>query len=519
MAALVLPCTAVSARPDIPTLDAIFAARKQALAALHVHSVKTLEMRGTVSGLNLQGAFHSWQTADNERYDEAIGDRFESSLRIADRQYIINQSGNVREVRGILAQRQRTADFINSERFASETKYDRLNGVVTLPDGRQAYEIVVAPPQGQPEKVYIDTQTSMIDRISYDANDGTSTEDYYEYKTFAGALVAQREVDSNGDRSYDVTHTTTRVSVNKRIDPAIFTLPPSTVVETDKPVTVPLEEQDGHYYVRVGINGHPYKFLLDTGAQGIVLDAHVAAEQHLVPKGRLQVSGAQRIGGLGFAALDSMQIGTANLPVHLVSVLDLRGVTGRFSADGILGYPFFAAAEVSIDAHRSTMTFARPGTLKAGGTTIPIDVDRELIEMQGKVNNVEGRFVVDTGNSTELLLFAPFMQAHPNLIDAGDRHFAFNYGVGGSASAVAAIIDEIEMGGFRFFNRYASIMLTNQGAFADRFDAGNIGMAVLKNFVVTFDAANAKMYLERGAAFDDGRYRPRTERMGIGIPR
>jgi predicted aspartyl protease len=518
MAALMLPCMAVSARTDAPTLNAILAARKQALAVLHTHPVKTLEMRGAVTGVNLEGAFHSWQTNDNERYDEAIGDRFESSLRLGDRQFIINQSGNVREVRGILAQRQRTADFINSEQFSSETKYDHLDGAVTLPDGRQTYEVDVAPPQGQPEKVYIDAKSLMIDRIAYDANDGTSTEDYYDYKTFAGVLVAQREVDSNGDHAYDVTHTTTHVSVNKRIDPAIFTVPPSTVIETDKPVTVPLEEEEGHYYVRVGINGRTYKFLLDTGAQAIVLDAHVATEQHLVPQGRLQVSGAQRIGGLGFASLDSLQIGTATLPVHLVSVLDLRGVTGRFSADGILGYPFFAAAEVSIDAHSNTMTFARPGALKAVGATIPIDVDRELIEMQGKVNNVEGRFVVDTGNSTELLLFAPFMQAHPNLIDGGERHFAFNYGVGGSASAVAAIIDEIDMGDFRFFNRYASIMLTNQGAFADRFDAGNIGMAVLKNFVVTFDAANAKMYLERGSGFDDGRYRARTERMGIGIP-
>jgi hypothetical protein len=54
-------------------------------------------------------------------------------------------------------------------------------------------------------------------------------------------------------------------------------------------------------------------------------------------------------------------------------------------------------------------------------------------------------------------------------------------------------------------------MQSDQGAFADRFDAGNIGMAVLRNFVVTFDLANAKMYLQRSAAFDDGRYRPRLE--------
>ncbi len=37
-------------------------------------------------------------------------------------------------------------------------------------------------------------------------------------------------------------------------------------------------------------------------------------------------------------------------------------------------------------------------------------------------------------------------------------------------------------------------MLEDQGAFADRFDAGNIGMGVLRNLVVTFDVANGKVY-------------------------
>lgn len=489
----------------------MLAARKQALAVLHVHPVKTLQVHGSVSGVNLKGAFRSWQTDNAERYDEAIGERFESSLRIGDRQYIINQSGNVREVRGILAQRERTADFINSEQFVSQPQYDHLAGTVTLPDGRAAYEIHVAPPNGQPETLYLDTKTSMIDRVSYDANDGTATEDYYDYKTFAGALVAQREVDSNGDHAYDVTHHTERIAVDKKVDPAVFTLPPSTVVSTDKPVTVPLDERDGHYYTRVHVGSHDYSFLIDTGAQGIVIDAHVANAEHLQPEGRLEVSGAQRVGGLGFASLDSIQVGPATLPVRMVSVLDLRGVTGRSSPDGILGYPFFASAEVSIDAGRHTMTFARPGALKVPVTPIPVDVDRELIELQGKVNSVDGRFVVDTGNSTELLLFAPFMHAHPYLLAGEDRHFASNFGVGGSARALAATVDELDMGGFRFFNRYASIMLTDQGAFADRFDAGNIGMAVLKNFVVTFDVANAKMYLEQARDFDDGRFRERTE--------
>ena len=44
-------------------------------------------------------------------------------------------------------------------------------------------------------------------------------------------------------------------------------------------------------------------------------------------------------------------------------------------------------------------------------------------------------------------------------------------------------------------------------AFADRVDAGNVGLGVLRNFVATFDLGNAAMYVTPGSAFDDGRRR------------
>jgi hypothetical protein len=47
-------------------------------------------------------------------------------------------------------------------------------------------------------------------------------------------------------------------------------------------------------------------------------------------------------------------------------------------------------------------------------------------------------------------------------------------------------------------------MLATRGAFADRFDAGNVGLGVLQNLLVTFDEAHAMLYVERGSQFDDG---------------
>lgn len=487
------------------------------LAALHVRPSKTLEVRGVLGGAGLEGRYHSWQTDGKARYDEEFGIRRESSLRVGDNVYIINQSGNVRQLHGLLLQRQRTEDFIDSGDFVEQPKYDTFAGVKQLPDGRPVYELVVAPPDGQPETVDLDTKTLMIDRIGYDEEDGRSTEDYYDYGRFGGVLVAQREIDSNGDHDYDVIRYVQKVAVDRAIPSQVFEVPLTTVVQTDKPVTVPLTEHFGHYYTTVRVGTRNYTFLVDTGAQSVVVDSHVAQEQGLKAVGRLEVAGAQRTGGLGIASLESIQIGGATLPVHLVTVLNLRGATGQFDADGVLGYPFFAAAEVTIDPNAGKMTFAKPGALHAGGEAMSVDVDRQLVELQGKVNGTAGRFIVDTGNSTELLVFDPFMRAHPYLVQYEQRRFANDYGVGGAVRAVSTIIDELDMGNYRLFNRYANIMLAQQGAFADRFDAGNIGMGVLKNFVVTFDLANEQMYLQRNAAFDDGRYRTRVDPCGLRV--
>ncbi len=468
---------------------------------------RSTELIGMVSGAALQGTFHSWRAGDDQRYEENTGVRKESTFRLDAREYVVNENGAVRELRGLLLARQRTEDFIESDRFVDQPQYDRFVGSQQLPDGRDVYAIVVAPPQGQSETIYIDRKNAMLDRVAYDDTDGTSTQDYYDYRVFAGVLIAQRSVESNGDHAFDLTREIVNVIVDRPISPDVFVLPEATSIQTAQPVTVPLQVHDSHDYVRVRILGREYTFLLDSGAQAVVLDAHVAQELGLRPQGRLEVAGAQRTGGLGVAALDSIEIGSASLPVRMVTVLDLRGVTGAQPIDGILGYPFFAAAEARLDPDSETLTFAKPGTLKPEGTAFDVDSDRELVELQAKVNGADGRFVIDTGNGNELLVYAPFIRAHAGLIPYAGGSFANNVGVGGSASAVGAVVDELDLGPFRFFNRYANVMLGTQGAFADRFAAGNIGLGVLKNFVLTFDLANAKLYARPAAHFDDGRYR------------
>ena len=435
----------------------------------------------------------------------------ETTIRTADgRMFAVDENGNVRELRGLLLERQRTMDDIDAERFSKQPQYDTLKGVVDLPGGRRAYDVLVDPPGGLPQDVYLDTRTLMIDRQSYDEDDATQTIDFYNYKVYGGALVPGTEVDSNGDHAFDITRKLLRVVADSTIDPAIFQVPKNTEIQASGDVTVPVHNIGDHLFTTVTIHGHPYTFLIDTGAQEIVLDSRVATQLNLVPQGRQEIVGAQRIGGLGIAQLDGIQIGSATLPLKSVTVLNLGQAISQ-PIDGVLGFPFFASAEVEIDAADGRMRFAKPGMLShPQGTKVPIDVDRSLIEVQGRVNGAEGRFVLDTGNSSELLLFEPFMVKHPALVTTR-FNIVSNMGVGGTVHAINATVDRLDFSGFTFFHRHSNLMLADKGAFADRYDAGNIGMATLLNLIVTFDVANDQAYMARAFSFDDGRYRDQPE--------
>ena len=515
LAAIVLAAVFPVPSPASPSdLATVLARHLQARSALHVTPPRTLQTQGTLDGLGLRGTFHTWREEGRERYDEALGIRAQRTLRLDGVEWMQNANGDVRELHGLAARRQISEDFIDSGEFARHPENDTLLGRAKLGDGREVWRIRVEPPGGEPYGIALDAATFMVDEEAYVEGDGVTTVDYSDYRVARGALYAAVSVESNGERAYDITSRVTAVTVNEPIDPSVFAPLQPTVVDAPNPVTVPLLTDAGHYFVRATVEGKPLLFLVDSGSQALFVDPVVAQRLNLTPEGSLEVRGARRISGRGVIALDRIDIGDARLPAHVVSVVDLSTITynGK-TVDGVLGYPFFAAAEVRLDPESMTMTIAKPGTLAVRGAPIPIDTDRELPEMIARLNGTtDGRFLVDTGNSNDLLVFHAFAQANPGVVFFGNaQNFAKNGGVGGSSAAVPAIVSRLEMGPFKLYNRFADVMLSDTGAFADRYEAGNIGLATLKNFVCTFDYSNRTLFLDKTRWFDDGRYRSPTE--------
>jgi hypothetical protein len=521
VAALLLTAAAPAATPSPATLADVLATHLRALQSLKVPQPRTLETQGTLEGLGLHGSFHAWRDGDDERYDETLGIRTERTLRLHNVEYVQNSNGDVRLLHGIAARRQVTEDFIDSGEFARHPENDQLLGPGKLRDGRDVWRLLVEPPGGEPYGVALDRGTSTIDEEAYPNGDSVLTTDYSDFRIVDGSLVPFIVTQSSGDHEYDITAHVTSAYANHAIDRSIFAPFAAAVVDESAPVTVGLLFDRGHYFVRGSADGKPLLLLVDSGSQGLFLDPGAAKRLGLSPEGTVEIRGAKRTSGLGVATIDDIDIGGARLPAHVVSVVDLSPVTyNGVTADGVLGYPFFAAAEVRIDPDSMTMTIAKPGTLPVRGTPIPIDTDRELPEMAARLNGtVNGRFLIDTGNSNDLLLFHAFVQSHPGAVFYGTaRNFAQNRGIGGSSAAVRVTVYQLKMGPFDLYNREADVILTDTGAFADSEDAGNIGLGSLRNFVFTFDFPNRTLYLEKAHSFDDGRYRPQIEDRSLPRP-
>ena len=88
--------------------------------ATHADDVKTFAAEGTLIGQGLSGTFRIVRDGRNEREDDVLGPRHETSLRVGDRLYVRNSNGNVRELRGYLRRRARTEELLR--RFRGEDR-------------------------------------------------------------------------------------------------------------------------------------------------------------------------------------------------------------------------------------------------------------------------------------------------------------------------------------------------------------------------------------------------------------
>lgn len=283
---------------------------------------------------------------------------------------------------------------------------------------------------------------------------------------------------------------------------------PAAPVETAPLGKVAFELIDNRIFVNVMINGHgPFHMILDTGAS-LAVSPEVAQKAGLTPES------TSVTGGVGEKSVEAKNSHVRDLtfgPVHLsnldcdiISTADSPYVFGKIAVDGFFGAEVFEKYVVRHDYQKKELTFYDPQTYVYSGSGESVRFERQgnIPLISAGFDGVDGRFGVDTGARSALILYGPFV-ADRHIVEKYQPKFqgVSGWGLGGPVRSYMVRSQSLKIGQFELHGRIARLSLNKSGATATRSKSGLIGPDVLKQFTFICDYARYRLIFEKNSDF------------------
>jgi hypothetical protein len=242
------------------------------------------------------------------------------------------------------------------------------------------------------------------------------------------------------------------------------------------------------------VNGHAVKALLDSAAEATLIDPAFA--------GALQLASGTTVTGQGSgdASFDAalikgveLQVFGVTLPDQTVAVTELADVGRRLLGqplDVILGREIFDAARLRIDIEGRRITVMPRDTVPPG-IRLELTAENGVETLPVRLEDAgEQRAVFDLGNGSEVLVGSKLAARLHLLTDGRQVSSARGGGLGGETSRQLIPLHSLEVAGRTF--REVSAAIDSQPSAADL----NIGVSILRHFVITSDFAAHTLWLQ-----------------------
>jgi len=283
------------------------------------------------------------------------------------------------------------------------------------------------------------------------------------------------------------------------------TAPGFAIAAGEKSFMLPFEMIDNRVFVDVRLNGRgPFHFILDTGSGGFSLFRNVADSLgvHVEDAGEGHGVGEKSV-RYGATTIGELRLGDltfTNVPFDVLPSMDADQVFGTKPVDGVFGMDIFQRMVVKHDYVHHILTFTLPEAYDYHGTgaIVRFALPAQIPVVDAVLDGVPGKFGIDTGARSALLLYGPFV-AQNGLQQKYDAHFqgVTGWGIGGPVRSLLARAKELEIGDVPVHDLVIRLSTQKTGLTTASTMAGLIGPDVLSQFDVTFDYARSRIIFEK----------------------
>ena len=267
--------------------------------------------------------------------------------------------------------------------------------------------------------------------------------------------------------------------------------------------TIPFELVDNRIFIKVRLNGRgPFDFIFDTGSSAVI---RPEVAQELSLKAEMSGEGfgvGEKPVVTGNTLIDRVEVGDVQLaaePFSIMSFAETPVVFGNHPVDGVIGAPLLERLVVSVDYENRVLRFTRPESFnyQGTGTVVPFERPRNMPVVDGMIDGVRGKFGIDTGARSALLLYGPFVDSnHLRTKYSPKVQGITGWGFGGPVRSQVVRAQSLQLGPVVAKNLVVRLSLQRSGATTSADLAGLVGPDVLDQFRVTFDYSRSRIILE-----------------------
>ncbi|MGH9944107.1 MAG: aspartyl protease family protein [Pyrinomonadaceae bacterium] len=275
----------------------------------------------------------------------------------------------------------------------------------------------------------------------------------------------------------------------------------------------PVEISGNLVFMQVRVNNsEPLWFILDSGADDLLIDAERARDLGLRLEGRARGRGVgEGAFDITFAKGVSLNFAGIEMVNQTLSATSLKSLPPFFGrrVDGILGHHLFSHYTVEIDYAAQLVKLYDPAKFQYSGVgeRLPITMVGKLptanvrIALPGRAP-VEARLLIDTGANSEVVLNSPFVESQ-KLLDNSIKTIreSSSSGLGGVSIILSGRALSLQLGRFVLEQPIVIFAKDRSGSFASRDFDGVLGGEVFRRFKMIFDYSSRQVILEPNAHF------------------